>query len=119
MLNKNETLIVVTADHSHGLTITGYPDRGNDILGITGYQERYTNTSFTTLMYATGPGHQKVRLDAAKQTNLTEDTYKQHSTVDLEDSNHTGEEVALYANGGPFSSLYNGIHEQNYVAHVS
>ena len=34
------------------------------------------------------------------------------------DSNHTGEEVALYANGGPFSSLYNGIHEQNYVAHV-
>lgn len=84
MLNKNETLIVVTADHSHGLTITGYPDRGNDILGITGYQERFTNKSFTTLMYATGPGHQKVRLDAAKQTNLTEDAYKQHSTVDLE-----------------------------------
>jgi len=118
MLNKNETLIVVTADHSHGLTITGYPDRGNDILGVTGYVERSTNKSFTTLMYASGPGHQKVRFDAVKFTNLTHDNFKQHATVDLEDANHTGEEVALYSNGGPFSHFYNGIHEQNYVAHL-
>lgn len=77
--------MVVTADHSHGLTITGYPDRGNDILGITGYKERFTNKSFTTLMYATGPGHQKERLDAAIQgRTLTEPEFKQHSTVDLE-----------------------------------
>jgi len=118
MLNRNETLIAVTADHSHGLTITGYPDRGNDILGVTGYVERSTNKSFTTLMYASGPGHQKERLDAVKLTNLTDDNFKQHSTVDLEDANHTGEEVALYANGGPFSHFYNGIHEQNFVAHL-
>jgi len=118
MLNKNETLIVVTADHSHGLTITGYPDRGNDILGVTGYLERSTNKSFTTLMYASGPGFQKIRPDAVKLTNLTHDDFKQHSTVDLEDANHTGEEVALYANGGPFSHFFNGIHEQNYVAHL-
>lgn len=118
MVNKNETLIIVTADHSHGLTISGYPDRGNDILGVTGYVERSTNKSFTTLMYATGPGHQPVRLDAVKLTNLTDDNFKQHSTVDLEDSNHSGEEVGLYANGGPFSHLFNGLKEQNYVANV-
>lgn len=63
-----DTLIVVTADHSHTLTISGYPKRGNPILGDVvglnwfsdGAAEIALDASgkpYTTLSYANGPGY--------------------------------------------------------------
>jgi alkaline phosphatase len=64
----DETLIVVTADHSHTLTFAGYPARGNPILGKVRGSSGEAETSdtdaldalglpYTTLGYANGPGY--------------------------------------------------------------
>ncbi|MCC6824242.1 MAG: alkaline phosphatase [Acidobacteria bacterium] len=68
-VNLNETLIVVTADHSHTMVIQGYPARGNDILGLVrevgpdgslrpSYKKDKLGLPYTTLSYANGKGYQ-------------------------------------------------------------
>lgn len=37
MTNRDDTLIVVTSDHSHTMSVSGYPDRGNPIFGLNNY----------------------------------------------------------------------------------
>lgn len=65
--SADDTLIVVTADHSHTLSFSGYPVRGNPILGKVrgsggedGSGELVgdgTGLPYTTLNYANGPGY--------------------------------------------------------------
>lgn len=66
--STEDTLIVVTADHSHTLNFVGYPSRGNPILGkVRGmgseddtpgdFARDATGQVFTTLSYANGPGN--------------------------------------------------------------
>ncbi|WP_372015487.1 alkaline phosphatase [Pseudoxanthomonas sp. 10H] len=68
MTSADDTLILVTADHSHTLNFVGYPVRGNPILGkVRGrggeddtpgdYARDATGLTFTTLTYANGPGN--------------------------------------------------------------
>ncbi len=67
-VNLDETLIIVTADHSHTLTIMGYPARGNNILGLVreigangeldpDYKRDKLGKPYTTLNYTSGRGY--------------------------------------------------------------
>jgi alkaline phosphatase len=67
-MTGEDTLIVVTADHSHVFTMAGYPARGNDILGVVrepgddGIPSAEPSLDmlglpYTTLGYANGPGY--------------------------------------------------------------
>lgn len=67
---RADTLIIVTADHSHTFTIVGYPKRGNPILGKViepdeaAPKRDMLGQPYTTLSYANGPGYTGKSLDA-------------------------------------------------------
>lgn len=54
MVDEKDTLVVVTADHAHTMTISGYPERGSDILGAEMLSDR-DHLPYSTLSYANGP----------------------------------------------------------------
>jgi len=145
LTKSSETLVIVTADHGHSFTLSGYPKRGNPILGLVvppGSDAPLRDASglpYTTLNYATGPGHtgasdtqgagpkrfphQPTRVaPAAGRPDLTGvDTsardYLQEALVPMASGAHSGEDVAIYA-GGPGAELFRGVVEQNYIYHA-
>ncbi|KAF7383348.1 hypothetical protein HZH66_012698 [Vespula vulgaris] len=124
----DETLIIVTADHSHSFTMNGYPARGNDILGLASNIANKDDQRYETLTYANGPGFFYHRRNDSKNVNetwinLEEDKnrsnifYMHMAAQYLKDDTHGGEDVGVYAIG-PYSHLFRSTFEQNYIAHV-
>jgi alkaline phosphatase len=116
-----ETLILVTADHSHTLTISGYPRRGNPILGVVvpPAGEDATDAEgrpYTTLGYANGPGYRAVLEDLTEVDTLALD-YRQVAAVPMASETHGGEDVAAYAIG-PAAEGVRGVMEQNQLFYV-
>lgn len=112
-----ETLIVVTADHSHTFTISGYPKRNNPILGIAGKGD--DGKPYTTLGYQNGPGAKvgEARADLSS-VDTTDVDFLQQALVPLgESETHAGDDVAIFAQG-PWAHLFHGSVEQNLVYHV-
>lgn len=117
MTDPKDTLIIVTADHSHGLTLSGGA-RNSPILGlVTGLDgsPRLANDGkpYAILNYATGPGGpgpDETRFDPST-VDTTDPTYKAQATIGLASANHTGEDVAAYAQG-PGAQRLHGLIEQ-------
>jgi len=116
-VDPEETLVIVTADHSHVFSIAGYPKRNNPILGVAGTAD--DKKPYTTLGYMNGPGA-KADEPRADLTNVdTQDPdFLQQALVPLgESETHAGDDVAILAQG-PWAHLFQGIVEQNIIYHV-
>ncbi|MDQ3511680.1 MAG: alkaline phosphatase, partial [Pseudomonadota bacterium] len=145
MTSVEDTLILVTADHSHTLSFGGYPGRGNPILGKVrefGTDELSrdsTGLPYTTLNYSNGPGYagasavqaagskrfphqpQQVRPSQGRpdlsSLDTTDPDYLQEALVPQESESHGGDDVGLWASG-PGSMAVRGSLEQNVVFHL-
>lgn len=107
LTDDSDTLIVVTADHSHTLSMAGYPQRGNPILG------KVNGKDYTTLGYANGPGadHDNGDLDSG------DPDYHQAALAPMESESHGSDDVAVHAKG-PGSQWVHGQFEQNSLFHL-
>lgn len=116
-VDLDETLVIVTADHSHAVTLNGYPDRGNDILGVVDNDGQ----QYETLTYANGPAYDEHwdhdHFRNLSTMNRTDPKYRHFAPIPLDSETHGGEDVPVYATG-PWAHLLSGVFEQNYIAHV-
>lgn len=72
--NEEDTLIVVTSDHAHTMSISGYPERGNDILGLGG--KDMDGFFYTTINYANGMGYRILDADGSRHDYSKDDFSK-------------------------------------------
>ena len=136
-IDLDNTLLIVTADHSHTLTLAGYPTRGNPMLGVVTSNNDQGRPEekpyrlpdggyYTSMNYRNGPGAVEWQSSSqpapAKRPSVDpqqalQPGYLQQALVPLESETHGGEDVALYA-AGPWAHLFGGTLEQHWVYHV-
>ncbi|HEY9218666.1 MAG TPA: alkaline phosphatase [Phenylobacterium sp.] len=123
-VNLDDTLVIVTADHSHVFNIAGYPRRNNPILGLVrGVDGELAlardNAPFTTLGYLNGPASVPAGQPRPNLSNVdtTARGFRQQTLVPLASETHGGEDVPIYA-GGPMAHLFAGTVDQQFIYHV-
>ena len=129
-VDLKDTLIIVTADHGHTMSISGYQERGQDITGVVGNNLADDDTDFMILNYGNGEGFEHLSAEkaengsctVARKDPTTDPEYKKFgfknpSPVPLGSESHGGDDVGIYAIG-PYSHLFKSVHEQSYIAYV-
>jgi len=124
--SPEDTLIIVTADHSHTFVIQGYPARNNPILGKVALPDGRPAPAgdgkpYTTLSYANGSSAYETFEDGDRvdltDVDTTQKDFKQQSLLPSPSETHAGEDVAIFARG-PGAELVGGVMEQNEIFHV-
>lgn len=138
MTDDKDTLLIVTADHEHAIAFNGYCGRGTPItglcMGIANQGIEHTNEPnladdgkpYSVVGYLNGAGsvltkqadgtYSGSRPDLT-QEQATDPDYLQQAGIPMSSESHSGEDVAIYAKG-PWSHLFDGTIEQNYIFHV-
>lgn len=117
LTDDKDTLILVTADHSHVFTMAGYPKLGNPILGLVrppASEDDKPSTAadglpYTTLGYHNGPS---LRTEEAQTDEMVlNKNYRQQAAIRRPSETHGGEDVALFAKG-PGADRVHGVIDQ-------
>ncbi|MFS2317882.1 alkaline phosphatase [Maricaulis sp. D1M11] len=128
-VDLNETLIIVTADHGHTMTISGYAARGNNILGLSRWSDlehverepalRFAQDGkpYTTLGYQNGPVLRAPDSEALTEEQVLDPNYRQQAGFPMGSETHSGDDVPLYANG-PRAHVFGGSLDQNTIFHL-
>lgn len=138
-INLDETLIIITADHSHTMTLSGYAKRGNPILDkvtFPGHDKpalALDHKPYTALNYVNGKGYfEEMTAEASTDKTVKPQTgrvadmsgvdtklpdFHQEANVPLEQETHGGEDVQIFADG-PDAQLFHGVQEQSYIFYV-
>ncbi|KAH8270232.1 hypothetical protein KR018_006087 [Drosophila ironensis] len=118
MTSEEDTLIVVTSDHSHTMSINGYPYRRQNILSLAPNMAD-DELPFTILSYANGPGYADTfsantgRIDLSR-VDTTQPEFQFQATVPLYSETHGAEDVGVFASG-PHDHLFTGNYEQSSI----
>ncbi|XP_059227000.1 alkaline phosphatase [Stomoxys calcitrans] len=139
LTSPEDTLIVISADHGHTMTINGYPLLGNSITGVGTDNTDIDLLPYTTLSYANGPAFNHFlysskskpslansyhrflygtdtdevkRYDVRKMANIGDKNFQYPAAAPMADETHGGGDVAVYASG-PWSHLFTGVLEQS------
>lgn len=125
LTSRSDTLIIVTADHSHTLTMAGYARRGTPILGLSTTESGALalgadGKPYTTLNYANGPGAVPAGAPRPDLTHVdtTAQGFHQQSLVPMLAETHGGEDVPLFA-WGPGDDNFAGSLEENVIFHLA
>ncbi|XP_075161338.1 alkaline phosphatase 9 [Haematobia irritans] len=121
MTSVEDTLIVVTSDHSHTFSVAGYQNRGTDIFSLK--TSSSDGLPYSPLSYANGESYsQYFNVTKSKRVdpnlvlhNDAHDVFP--ATVPLSSETHGGEDVAVFASG-PWAHLFTGVYEQHTIPHI-
>ncbi|XP_023294232.2 membrane-bound alkaline phosphatase [Lucilia cuprina] len=126
LTSEEDTLIVVTSDHAHTMTINGYPNRHQNIFGLAP-KNADDGLPYTVLSYANGPGYSKTYSSKKGRRDLSDadlqnPSYRYMATVPLDSETHGADDVGVFASG-PYEHYFTGNYEQSNIpalmAHIA